>query len=277
MPVFAGQEIYRADGDSTWNYYSADVTTTLFTEERYGYASPETYRTSTYHIVRTLGSSDVWASVTTFDDYLPLGPVAAGQPRRDILRIESDEAGAYFRVYDRAGTLLSNPSNSPTLFAPAARDTLDHPAAPSASPTLLVDPRVSRQADAARPDRNPRAWLDHIVVTPAAGARVRAGLERAFGASQGRVADRDRFVRVMRGQLLEVLVDPTIGAVVEQNLMDGGRLVQRVRYGYTKADDTTYVRTQIRAERARPDRPDARVIMEQVLTNIRTDTREVQP
>lgn len=268
-------EIYRTDGDSAWNYYAADVQVVLAQQDLYGYSGAEGYRDVAYHIERTLGGNNLWATVANFAPYLPEALDGSGNTAMDIARVEFDGAGTP-RLYDRQGSLVVPDTNVISRIGiPDAADSLPQPAfgfTPDSRPNLAVSPNPRGGASS-----NSREWLDEIVVTPQSRVRLSSRRARLFGGAQGQVRGLNRFIsnRTRRGRVhaTELLVDPGLGAVVERNDLIDGRLAARALYTFAQVNDTTFVRTGTRFEVPAPGRPGRLMVVRHELSKIRVERR----
>jgi hypothetical protein len=196
-------------------------------------------RTITYHVQRTLQPSGIWASTKTFSGQRWGGFGA------DVARIESDETRSYFRRYDRAGALIAPPPGAPKP--------------PAAAPAIQ-----SRFAGRGTPSRD---WIGNLIVTPQSGARVRAALDARFGKPQERVEGRDRYVSTRGTTVVELLVDPATGAIVEEIVASNGKRVVRTVHEYDTAASGVLMKRSSRAEIARPDGSSSVIVTE--LQNVR--------
>lgn len=116
-----------------------------------------------------------------------------------------------------------------------------------------------------------RRWLDDIVVTGKARDRVLHKLRRQYGKPQGKVGKLDRYARRRGAQVMEVLVDPDVGAVVEENVADAEGLKAHVTHRYEQVGAGVYVKRATRMETR--GRGGQRLVVEAALSNVRIETR----
>ena len=281
--------------DSGWDTYSADVVVTTYGPDSLLLLEGEATDMK-YHVDRTLDANQVWTTTSTFtapDRFMadaPLSTLGRAVLVEDGVTAPRiyDAAGRLLTAEDLpAGTLVTRGDLTDEQVPPGAEDPIPQIAAPTsgassgpAARTRRGTPQASGTSAAGgvtasavagseREPRDPRAWLDDIVITPAARSRVLARLEKYHGKSVGKLGNLDRYVtRSADGRLLELLVDPAIGAVVEENYAERGRLESHTTHRFTPMSNGGYVRTVTRVEAVAPSRPGVTTVTETELRNI---------
>lgn len=269
--------------DSTANYYSADVNTSV-TGSRSGWNRADAYRQSVTHVVRTRNADGItWASTIGIDsiERMPVEQTG-GTYHTDLGSTASAGTGSDPVVRDRAGNNF-NPSlasASGVDLAPGVNAADVTPAgSPSANPwpapsmgtvgsvsfsraslgalplgAVARPPRVGALRDAVSLSPAIRAqgqgWLDNVVVGPEARARWARRFAARFGAAKATVGGRDQYVLQRPNGFTELLVDPTIGAVVEENLVVDGQLRAHTTYTFDQVRSGVFVKHITRTELA---------------------------
>ena len=257
-----------------WNYYTGQEA--IYSTGGYaGFDRPDSYRSMTYTVQRTLQPDSTWTTVMLFDPQLPFGPIPTDdQYRYDVARVETNSAHSFFRMYDRSGALIDTDYASPTgdvvnqgdpqIIPPNASPMPTWPDLservpattpdPCPDPTQISCPVQMRTGAGATIERDPRQWIDQVIVTTASRQRMDAGLEREFGKPSGKVGARERYIHARGRVQLEVLVDPKLGAIVEENQAVDGELKAHVTYRYSQLEPGVLLRSGSRIEIA-PTRP----------------------
>jgi hypothetical protein len=285
---------YTTSGtDSTWNYYSADVVLSM--EGDYaGFEYPDAYRSVSMHVERTLAGDGNWHTVNTLDPLEPMGPIPANGSHYAIGRTEHDDASTYFRMYDRQGNLIPEDPLGPDFppagglgYRPDSAAPLpeypEHPGGPPPPDECFdhCEPEPSGSLASLRTtgasDSSGREWLDNVVVTPAARARNAARVLQRYGRAMSTVRGMDRYARKRGEMVLEILIDPVLGAVAEESMTVGGRRVARVTYSYSMVRPGIYVRHLARTEINPGPHAVRPLVMEARTTNVRVEERSNQP
>jgi len=283
--------------DSTWNYYEADVTVEA-TGGYQGFPMDTAFRSVSFRTVRTLGSNDVWSTRNTYNPS-PGGPTPAVDPHIDVAVTETADDGSYFRMYDRAGALVSQanpdttrfqsaelpfvpdtappmpgyptrPSGPPPPDEPAPPGTCVEPPCPLLSRALVNNgpPSVSLAVTGKGKHKDSRAWLDRVIVSPESRLRALARIDKRYGKAAEKVGKLDRHVRKRGEKLLEILVDPVLGAVVEENIAERGELLSHTTYQFEDIGGGLYLNTMTETELA-PHAPGAkRMVIRSRLKNV---------
>lgn len=262
-----------------FNYMSADIT--ISSEGAYdGFNRPDSFRGQAYTVERYLQGNGVWATNMTLSRVEPFNAPPPPDVRFiDIARVETDDAGSFQRVYDRAGNLVSDPlpaeRSSPVSggdpYIPPGQSPYPEldplPAERPSPPPDCTDPSICPPAPTSRipisdgplqspsmtiasprPGAPSRNWLDHIIVTPLSSARTVERLRRQLGPKKDRVGVLDRYSRQINGRLREVLVDPISGAIVEENYAVNGELQAQIRHEYVPVGSTVLALRKTRTE-----------------------------
>lgn len=282
-----------AENDDGWDYYNADVT--IIREAGYngaGMYTPESQ--SAYNIEQRLqlGTWNMRVQAAAHD---PTGDGTMAPGEVDASRVETDDNVAYLRLFDRNGSALTttpppmqsyvgNPlppygDTVPAFPSPPPGGTPQRTGSSPAGGPLLS--RVGSVASTSQPaangvgaarGRRGRDWLDEIVVTPRGRARLLARLTTGFGPRVGRLGRLDRYVRRRGAHVVEHLLDPEIGAVVEENIAEGGRLLLHVTRQYDRLDANRHVLRAVRFELATGAGDEHQAIVYR-LDNIRIEAR----
>jgi hypothetical protein len=195
----------------------------------------------------------------------------------DFAKITTDGTGSDPVLYDRGGNVVSTSADpaSGTNLAPgvnqsdvtpagdATARSWPSPASGTKGSIWFSGVPVSGSAQQAQttasapakllgtpPARDSHSWLDNIVVGPEARARWAKRLEQHFGSPVGSVSGRDQYVLRVGNRLTEVLVDPAIGAPVEENLVVDGQLRLHKTHEFEQLRAGVFVKTITRAELA---------------------------
>lgn len=283
--------------DSTSNYFSADVTNSV-SGPREGWTRADAYSQTNSHVTRTLNSDGVTWSSNTGVDSLQRMPVeqTGGIYHPDFATVASNGSGSDPVLYDRNGNGVSTtvgsasgvdlaPGVSQSQVTPSGDATANSWPSPSSgtagsvSFSRLAPPggtaaRANGAAGvpsatllSAAPIRDPRAWIDNIVIGPEARARWADRLSRKFGKVAGIVAGHDQYLLQTGDRLIEVLVDRGIGAPVEENLVVGGQLRAHTTYAFQQVRSGIFVKTLTRTELA-GRQPGDNVVFTSRLTNV---------
>lgn len=273
--------------DSGWNYYFADMEMIAQGDAGFGVAEAR----STYHVERTLDGNDVWTTSTLVDPEGTFGQIpASAMDNTAISRVVSRDDGSVPTWYNRSGAIVSlqlpdttelprvpnaYPPGSDTAVWPTGMSGFQGtPAQRSPAGVRSASPRVAT-ATAVTLNRDPRAWLDAIVITPAARSRNLGRLQRRFGRPRERAGDLDRYTESRGRVTKEVLVDTAIGAAVEERVSENGVLRVRRTHTFARLDGGGYARTRTRLDVPRPGR--ASLVMQSNLSNIRVERRGTRP
>jgi hypothetical protein len=131
-----------------------------------------------------------------------------------------------------------------------------------------IDDVLHRAANASRGRTPGPAWASRLVVErSAAGVRTEA-LRAALGTPVDRVGGLDRYVAARPDAMAEVLVDPSAGLPVEINVVRGGSLAARTRFGYDAAPGDVLVRRRTLIERVASGGRGGRVVTDIELSNV---------
>ena len=187
----------------------------------------------------------VWRTVVSVRDSGPIrvqsltGPQVLDNPFA-LARLEYDEDGTPPRLYNRAGRLVTGPTEADRRFfaIPAGRR-------PDWDPAPILAALAAGPAAA-----HGRGPADGLVVDAGDRARRRGDLERRFGPPVGLVRGFDRFVHETPTTVSEVLLRPDTALPVEVNLAREGRLVSRVTFDYQPAAASRWVRRHLRSEQS---------------------------
>jgi hypothetical protein len=239
--------------ETSWDYYSADISITR--EAGVNDAGIQVPQGQTNYTVTRRLIDGVWQGTSQYQPHLPMGTGPAAPADVDPARFEIADDLTYHTLYSRAGYPMNPPD--PTLGdysgleQPPGADTV--PPFPPASAPLAAQrgpssgaPRPTLRRSAITAD--PRAWLANVVVTPANRGRMLASLARYAGAARGTVGRLQRYTRTDGEMMTEMLVDPDIGAVVEENVALRGRLRAHVRREFTPIGHERYLLTAVRVE-----------------------------
>ena len=274
-----GPSYYIQVTDSTSNYFSADVTNSV-SGPREGWTRSDASSQTTSHVARTLNSDGVtWSSATGVDSLLRMSVEQTGATYHpDIAKVTSSGTGSDPVLYDRSGNGVSTSMSSASGvdLAPGVTQSQVTPSGdatanswPSPSSGTAGSVSFSRTAAQGSPARatlgaggvpakllstisvhDPRAWIDNIVVGPEARGRWSARLNQRFGARAGVVSGRDEYVLRANNRLIEVLVDPSVGAPAEENVVVDGQLRAHTTYEFQQIRTGVFVKTTTRTELA---------------------------
>lgn len=271
--------------DTTFDYFGAHLALRM-TGQR-GLSRPDAYRAVYYTVRRTLGANNVWTTAMTIDSASPFGrPVSGGQSTFEVGRIEFTSDGRTFRIYDRQGVLLpaplsvradtiksSIPGVHPASIVFPTWPTITRPSGTLDRAALALRVGSDNASAAASAAGDPRGFLTHFALSPAARERLRAALAARFGAPTGRIGALDRYVHRGSGTTQEILYDPGLGAIVEENLTEGSELRAHLTHRYQNAAFGNLVRVGSRIELA-PSAPGRdRTILEITLSDVRLEKR----
>lgn len=137
----------------------------------------------------------------------------------------------------------------------------------SAGPTSAA----SLTSASPEPEQASRAWVDDEVLWPQRRAARLADLRARLGWSGEKLGAYDRIVvrDPTRGMTYETLVDTLLGAVIEENIADRGRLISQATYHYKARGQGLLVRDRIRIEHEIPSLPGVRQVVETQFYNIK--------
>lgn len=244
-------EIEPVTIDSGWNYYAADVRMSFSGDNGFTVSNE---RVTEYHLLRTLDEDGIWTNETAFDAYRPFAGTPAPSEPHEIAKVVSKDDGSAATYYGRDGGMVPIQPDE-EIFDYAQGYAGGHPGIDTIRPfPQLVggDGRVDIVAGASmalpngapstQPVRDPRAWLDNIVVSPTARVRNIARIQAHLGLPTMKLDGRDRYVRSAHGKTIEVLVDPTIGSVTEVNVADNGKLVSHTVHQFARMGAEGYLK-----------------------------------
>lgn len=279
--------VQRIAVDSGWNYYSADME--MITQGDAGFGVAEAR--STFHVERTLDVNDIWTTSTLIDPEGTFGPIPSGAVNNTLVaRVLSRDDGSTPTLYDRSGAIVSfqfpdttDLPRIPSAYRPGA-DTLrpwptatgSGPPAPSVGVPSGAPPSSALVVSGARPKGDPRTWLDGMVITPAARLRNMGRLQRRFGMARERVGDLDRYAESSGKESREVLVDPVIGAAVEERASVNGVLRVRRTHTFARLEGGGFVRAATRFEVPQAGRRGT-MVMTSSVSNVRVERRGIRP
>lgn len=274
--------------DSGWDYYSADME--LIAESDNGFG-PSVVR-SLYHVERNLDVNDVWTTSTLVDPEGTFGPIPAGAIDNAIIaRVVSREDGSTPMLYDRSGAIVSLqlPDTTELPRVPGAYPPGSDTVAPwpsgigsgqlrsSVSAASGIRPASALAMGAiTAPRGDPRAWLDAIVITPAARSRNAERFQQRFGLARERVGDLDRYTESRGKDTREIFVDPVIGVAVEERISENGVLKVNRTHTFARLEGGGFVRTATRLEIPRGGRR-GNMILRKMASNVRVARRGTRP
>jgi hypothetical protein len=270
MPATVGASASSAAAaaltDTTVDFFSADVA--IDTRMGLGAGKLNEYsRTNRFHVERRRRADGVWISTYTFAEPDQRVFASGGRTPPGIARLEMADDGSSLRAFDRAG----NPVDMEAGIAAAER------LAAESGQGRGFPERPDRGRGLARRPRQAQPWTNEAVSTPHGRAAQQESLRRRFGAPQGRVNGLDRYAAQRGDHMLEVLVDPATGLVMEQNMASAGKLTQHVTYAYADLGGGVYVRNSARAEFEATPAADGKksnhVVIEYTLSNVRAEKR----
>ena len=252
--------------DTALDFFAADVA--ISTRMGVGAGKLDEYsRTTRFHVERRRRADGRWASEYTFPAPEQRVFASGGRTPPGIARLEMEDDGSLLRAYDRSG----NPVDLEAGIAAAERLVAE------AGQGREMPERPNRGRTHPRRPPQARPWLNEAVSTPQSRAAQRESLRRRFGPPQGPVNGLDRYAAQRGDHLLEVLVDPATGLVMEQNVGRAGKLTQHVTFGYSDLGEGVYVRNSARAEfEATPvanTKKSNHVVIEYTLSNVRAEKR----
>lgn len=265
-PDFAAMQ-FRESGDSSYDHFEATVTLTI-EDPIVDAGTGSGTQTRSYSVTKTLEGDTIWRSTVNFDPFTPLGePFAGGMEGADIGSGVVGGSDGELAVWSRNGdpvnldpavTFPSPDANQP-IIPDDAPPFPAFPPEPSAGASLSADHEAAvarsagstgftRQASDTRRADGLYAWVDRIVVTQAARARLARQRSAHFRADGRDPRGLDRFTRAIPGGLIEQLVDPAIGVPLEENVVVGGRLRMRHVATYIPQPGGVYLRSMLRTE-----------------------------
>ena len=220
--------------------FSADISMTSREFDAAGKAVAHGDVSSRFRVHQVRSGRNWHTTVTTVPQsfsYVSLtGETSALQPS---LRIEDEGDGSPARIYDEKGREILAPSQRQQfqmLQAAIDRGGNEKEKRQVKMPTLP-------QVKSALP-----LLAAALVESQTDTARRRSSLERGFGNSTGAVAGKLRYVRRDRDDMVEVLVDPQTHALLEENVVKGGKLTSHKRVEY-EARGGALVRRRVLVER----------------------------
>src|SRR5262249_53416279 len=146
--------------------------------------------------------------------------VALAEPPT-VARIEDDEDGSSPRFYTKAGVPIAMPTAARRArYGPSPIADLSSMAALGASSSV---------------DSNPSRWIHSFILSPASTSERMARIGRQFGRRAGTVRGLAQYLRDDAAGRHELLVDETMGAPVEANRVEGGKLVSHTRFSYDRS------------------------------------------
>lgn len=246
--------------DSVPGYFAADVQVHALRDAG-PTKIPGLERQASFHVEQRRSPNGTTASTFTFDPPArhTLGTKDVTPP--GIARIEMSDDSTPPRAFDFSGKPVSTRSD-PNLASRVRRQT----GIPLPEPTTFARPTAQTGNRPSGPAPSP---IEGIVLGPGARGRTLAGVRRYFGAAQGEVKGRERYVAQHGDATLELLVDPATGLVAEQSVTVNGEVKQRVTFGYTRLPNDAYVRSSAHAEFAPRGASERRTVVDMTISNIR--------
>lgn len=281
----------RINPDSTFNFFAVDVSMSMTGLD--SLYQPDLVRSVSYHVERTLDDG-VWTTSTSLLTVEPLGaPTAGSNSTADVARIVSTSDGLIGQLYDSQSVLIAPPQqvnfdtlvvgheqfhaamlagmpNWPQGFGISAMRT-----APDGSATIARN--VAASAPVVRHDEvpdnaDPRAWIRRYAVAPWQRQSAVAASRRHFGDPAGKVGSLQRYTTRFGGSLFETLVDSASGAIVEENIAEGGQLRLHTIHRFTQLSNGVLVHLSDRSEMAGAHGSAPRAVIETTFSNMRIET-----
>ncbi|MBA3889532.1 MAG: hypothetical protein H0X64_03280 [Gemmatimonadaceae bacterium] len=258
-----------ADG---WDHYVADVETSVRGGPASGADKVGARGTFAYQVERTRGKEGAWSTritLTKVPELRSVGGERAGHSPVGM-RLEIDEEAGELRVFDAKGNRVQGdipPEAASAIGIERARTAAEKRAG------RQFPQRGARPAARSTPAAHRDAWLDNIVITGAARARLAQHRQQVLGRPVERIRGLDRYVVQKPNELREVLVDPALGAVVEENVVAGGKLVRRMAHSYEKREGGMFVKSKTQIEQlVAPDDVEP-IVITQTFRNVRLERK----
>lgn len=277
--------------DSTFNFFAVDVSMSMTGLD--SLHQPDLVRRVSYHVERTLDDG-VWTTSTSLLAVDPLGaPTAGSSSMADVAKIVSTSDGLIGQLYDSQNILIAPPPpvNFDTLvagheqFHAAILDGMPNwpqgfgisamRTAPDGSATIARN--VAASAPVVRHDKvpdnaDPRAWIRRYAIAPWQRQSAVATNHRHFGDPAGEVGSLQRYATRLGGALFETLVDSASGAIVEENVAEGGQLRVHTIHRFSWLSNGVLVHLSDRSEINGADGMAPRAIIETTFSNMRIET-----
>lgn len=258
-----------ADG---WDHYVADVETSV----RGGPASVSgnvgARGSFAHQVERTRDENGAWSmriTLTKVPELRSEGGERAGRSPVGM-RLEIDEEANELRVFDAEGNRMHG-DIPPDVASAIGIDRAGRAAEKHAG--RRFPERGARPAARSTPAAHRDAWLDNIVITAASRARLTQHRAQVLGPPVEQLRGLDRYVVQKPGELREMLVDPALGAVVEENIVADGKLARRTAHSYEPREGGTFVKSKTQIEQlAAPEDVDPLVIT-QTFRNVRLERK----
>lgn len=279
--------------DSTFDFFSVDVSMSMTGAD--SIYQPDLVRSVSYHVERTLDDG-VWTTATSLLGAEPLGTPDSGSiSTAEVGKIISTSDGSVGQLYDGQGNVIAAPQqvNFDTLIAgreqfhatildgmpswpdgfgiSAMRSTLSSGTAVASS--ITAAPPVVVRRDKSPNAVDPRAWIRRYAMAPWQRESAVASLHRRFGDSVGKVGDLHRYVATLDGTLYEALVDSVSGAIVEENVAEGGHLRIHTTHRFTRLPNGVLVHLSDHSEIGGESGSAPRAVIETTFSNMRLETR----
>jgi len=278
--------------DSTFNFFAVDVSMSMTGLD--SIYQPDLVRSVSYHVERTLDDG-IWTTTTSLLGIEPLGaPTAGGASTANVAEIISTSDGSIGQLYDSQSNIIAPPSlpnfdsliagheqfhaaildgmpDWPQGFGISANETAQGRAAPVLRNVTTSTPVVRR--DKTPDGANPRSWIRRYAVAPWQRESAIAANHRRFGNPAGKVGDLQRYTTRLGGALFETLVDSVSGAVLEENIAEGGRLRVHTTHRFTRLPNGVLVHLSDHSEIAGAAGSTPRAVIETTFSNMRIATR----
>jgi hypothetical protein len=250
VPASAQATITQGVGAAPdWTAFSADVDITTVGGPK---SDTAIHRV---HIDRSFDASGHWRTRVTAP--LRAGSSPTSPSSKLLTSIELSESGNIVGAYDGDGNAMDVAKvMTPGGLSAASAGRKALPALPGGLGRLAAN-------------QDPHAWLDNIVATPEAAARIAQRLG-AHGQKGTPAADgRDRFVSTVGDKTVETILDRATGAIAEEHLSRGGQSLYSAHHDYTQLPGGPVVRTHTRIEYAGNSSHPATMVVERTLSNVK--------
>jgi hypothetical protein len=240
----------------------ADVSVRQEWTDESGQRVPGSPRALTYRLEQAFTAVGWTTSMSLVEADQPATGITADPLRPDdpfvVVRMVHDERRG-LRLFNRRGDRVPLPDRADRRVF---RETGEVPR------SHQIDDVLGRAASASRGKIPGPAWASRLVVAQSAARALAEALRAALGTPVDHVGGLDRYVAVRPDAMAEVLVDPAAALPVEINVVRGGSLAARTRFGYDTASGDVLVRRRMLIERAAPGGRGGRVVTDIELSNV---------